>query len=86
MIEEMEKHLAIWMEDCFQKCKPQSLMMIQEKALSLFKDIKADSDEDVTFNASHGWLSRFKVRNNLHNVKVTGEAASADIKAAKEFP
>ncbi|KAK3871050.1 hypothetical protein Pcinc_023785 [Petrolisthes cinctipes] len=54
----MEKHLAVWMEDCFQKRKPLCLMMLQEKALSLFKDLKADSDEDTTFNASHGELEK----------------------------
>ena len=36
--------------------------------------------------ASHGWFNRFKARHNLHNVKVSGEAASADVKAAEEFP
>ncbi|KAK4325314.1 hypothetical protein Pmani_004095 [Petrolisthes manimaculis] len=48
----MEKHLAVWMVDCFQKHKPLCLMMIQEKALSLVEDLKADSDEETTFNAT----------------------------------
>ena len=61
-------------------------MMIQEKALSLFNELKAEYGEDVSFTASHGWFNRFKARNNLHNVKVSGEAASADVKAAEEFP
>ncbi|KAK4295749.1 hypothetical protein Pmani_031711 [Petrolisthes manimaculis] len=47
----MEKHLAVWMVNCFQKHKPLCLMMIQEKALSLVEDLKADSDEETTFNA-----------------------------------
>ncbi|XP_045117649.1 tigger transposable element-derived protein 1-like [Portunus trituberculatus] len=86
VIEEMEKHLGVWFEDCIQKRKRLCLMMIQEKALSLFNELKAEYGEDVSFTASHGWFNRFKARNNLHNVKVSGEATSADVKAAEEFP
>ena len=86
VIEEMEKHLGVWFEDCIQKRKRLCLMMIQEKALSLFNELKAEYGEDVSFTASHGWFNRFKAHNNLHNVKVSGEAASADVKAAEEFP
>ncbi|XP_066450519.1 tigger transposable element-derived protein 1-like [Eleutherodactylus coqui] len=90
VIEELLNLLSIWMEDCHQKRKPLSLMLIQEKALKgLFEDVKTKYGEeaaDVTFTASHGWFNRFKARNNLHNIKVTGEAASADTVAAQEFP
>ena len=82
----MEKHLGVWIEDCTQKRKRLCLMMIQEKALSLFNELKAEYGEDASFTASHGWFNRFKARNNLHNVKVSGEVASADLKAAEEFP
>lgn len=40
----------------------------------------------MSFVASHGWFNCFKARNNLHNVKVSGEAASADVVVAEEFP
>ncbi|ROT86069.1 putative tigger transposable element-derived protein 1-like isoform X9 [Penaeus vannamei] len=89
VIEELEKLLSIWMEDCHQKSKPLSLMLIQEKALSLFEDLKTKYGEeaaDVTFTASHGWFNRFKARYNLHNVEVAAEATSADTVAAQEFP
>ncbi|KAG9474251.1 hypothetical protein GDO78_004520 [Eleutherodactylus coqui] len=89
VIEELENLLSIWMEDCHQKRKPLRLMLIQEKALSLFEDVKTKYGEeaaDVTFTASHGWFNRLKARNNLHNIKVTGEAASADTVVAQEFP
>ena len=64
-------------------------MLIQEKAKSLYEDLKkkrGKESEGVSFNANHGWFHRFKARANLHNVKVSGEAASADTVAAWEFP
>ncbi|XP_066465444.1 tigger transposable element-derived protein 1-like [Eleutherodactylus coqui] len=89
VIEELEKLLSIWMEDCHQKRKLLSLMLIQERALCLFEDLKTKYGEeaaDITFTVSHGWFNPFKPHNNLHNVKVTGEAASTDTVAAQEFP
>ena len=68
---------------------PLSLNAIQEKAISIFQDLKAKagkSSADETFSASHGWFARFKKRANLHYVAVSGEAASADKEAADRFP
>ena len=56
-------------------------MLIQEKAKSLYEDLKekhGEESEGTSFNASHGWFHWFKGRANLHNLKVSGEAASAD--------
>ncbi|XP_068247804.1 tigger transposable element-derived protein 1-like [Palaemon carinicauda] len=89
IIEEMEKLLTIWLEDQQQRRIPLSLMLIQEKAKSIFADVKAKAGESAaeeTFSASHGWFSRFKKRANLHHVSVSGEAASADKEAAERFP
>jgi hypothetical protein len=36
--------------------------------------------------ASNGWFNRFKNRAGFHNVKVSGEVASGDAKAAQMFP
>jgi hypothetical protein len=84
---EMEKLLTTWMEDQIQRRVPLSLITIQEKARSLYADIKGKrQDVPQTFVASNGWCSRFKNRAGFHNVKVSGEAASGDAKAAQMFP
>ena len=89
VMEEMEKLLSVWMQDQHQHQVPLSLMLIQEKAKSLYEDLKkkhGEESEGSPFNASHGWFHRFKTRAILHNVKVSGEAASADTVAARQFP
>jgi len=88
---EMEKLLVIWLEDQNQRNIPISLGLVQEKARTLFNDLKAariltEGSCDEEFGASRGWFNRFKGRVNLHNIKVQGEAASADVSAASEFP
>lgn len=93
VMENMERLLSTWIEDCSQRSMPLSLRVIQEKALSLWKDLqeKQQPSKDApqaaeSFNASRGWFNRFKKRANLHNIKVTGEAASADMIAANAYP
>ncbi|XP_060771024.1 tigger transposable element-derived protein 1-like isoform X4 [Neoarius graeffei] len=84
-IHEMEKLLHVWMEDQIAKRTPLSLFTIQTKARSLFQTLKARAGEDYSqeFVASTGWFKRFKKRFELHNIRVTGEAASADEGARK---
>ncbi|KAM9486515.1 tigger transposable element-derived protein 1-like [Clarias gariepinus] len=88
-IEEMEKLLSVWMQDQHQRRVPVSLVLIQEKARSLYEDLKAKYGEEsdgASFHASHGWFNRFKLRANLINLKVSREASSPDTVAAEEFP
>ncbi|XP_068234250.1 putative CENPB DNA-binding domain-containing protein 1 [Palaemon carinicauda] len=47
IIEEMEKLLTIWLEDQQQRRIPLSLMLIQEKAKSIFEDVKAKAGEST---------------------------------------
>ena len=73
-----------------QRETPLSLSLIQGKTGSLFEGVKAkggeDAAKDESFAASHGWFACFKQRANLYSLKLSGEAASADKKAAEEFP
>ncbi|KFD47790.1 hypothetical protein M513_11340 [Trichuris suis] len=78
----------MWIEDHQQRRIPLSLLLIQEKVKSLFRDLRkkrGETAEQGSFNASRGWFDRFKVRAQLHIVKVTGEAASGHLVAAREF-
>ena len=52
---------------------PFYLMLIQEKAKRLHKDLKkrhSEESEGAPFNVSCGWFHWFKARANLYNVKV----------------
>ena len=85
-MEEMERLLSVWMQD--QHLVP-IYLMFQEKAKSLYKDLKkrhSEESEGAPFNVSCGWFHWFKARANLYNVKVSGEAASTEMVAAREFP
>jgi hypothetical protein len=57
------------------------------KAMSLFEALKSkdcDTSSDKIFIASKAWFDRFW--KSWHNINVQGEAASADTKAARDFP
>ncbi|CAM5110249.1 unnamed protein product [Natator depressus] len=60
-------------------------------ALSLCALFKPPAEEgqpsdEKEFKASQGWLNSFSNRFNLKNVQTTGEAASANEKAARAYP
>lgn len=91
VFEKLEKHFVEWMGTQANQGIPLSTMLIQQKAVWFFEDLKkkavekGDSDEkDLSFKASHGWFERFKNRSMLRTV-ITGEAASADHGLAAVF-
>ncbi|XP_030385600.1 tigger transposable element-derived protein 1-like [Scaptodrosophila lebanonensis] len=90
----MEKALMLWLEDNAQKRIPVDGNNIKQQALRFYKMIKDEQPSTSTqptpektylFSASTGWLTGFLQRHALHNIKIKGEIASADQKAAKEF-
>lgn len=57
-----------------------------KKAGRIFNYIQTEaSDISANFVSSQGWFNRLKHRNNLHIIKISGEAVSGDRKAVAEF-
>ncbi|GFX11792.1 tigger transposable element-derived protein 1 [Trichonephila clavipes] len=92
LLERTERAIAIWIEEQVQRRIPVSGYLIQEKALQFYKSMKQSEPSTSTslagkeFSASKGWLTGFLKRNALHNIKITGESATADEGAPKMFP
>ena len=81
----MEELLKDWISKQNRRSVPVTMGIIQAKAKELYKEITKDEDEPRPFQASNGWFAKFKLRHGFHNVKFSGEAASADETAAKDF-
>ena len=56
---------------------------MQEKAKTLYEDLKQKHSEE---SEDASLFHQFKARAKFHNVKLSGEAVSADRVAAQEFP
>lgn len=91
VIEKTEKALVLWVKDLTKKRIPVHKELIQEKARQYFNQLKdlepspSSCLRNVKFSASNGWFAGFLQRYALHNVKIQGEAASADETAAMNY-
>ena len=80
----MEQLLTLWVDDLNQKRIPLTQRAVVAKARSVSGEIKKKNGYK-TFTASKGWFASFEQCSQIHCIKKSGEAASANIEATCTF-
>lgn len=78
----MEKALYSWFLKMRSKHVPVSTDLIREKAKSIHNKIKEGSG---LFNASKGWVQKFKKRHGIRRLKIVGEKVSSRNELVEPF-
>lgn len=81
-LETLDEALFVWFCAERERGLPISGPIIQQKALSLNKQLPHG---DPSFTASQGWLDRWKKRHGVRQLTITGESLSGDVEAAEKF-
>ncbi|XP_007083430.1 tigger transposable element-derived protein 1-like [Panthera tigris] len=85
-MEKMEKRLNLWIHEMTTDKKGVvDSIVVRLKAKEIYGHVTQGQKNVKPFSASAGWLARFKRRYGVNNVKLAGEASSADREAAEEF-
>lgn len=76
----------------FDRMAKRNLAVDTKEAMDTAKEIykgvaaKWGIQQPPVFFASRGWFDRFLARRKIKNVKISGEAASADLDSARQYP
>lgn len=81
--EKVSEALYQWFRVHRDKGTPISGPILQEKALKFYEELKEDGD--TAFQASNGWLDRWKQRYGVKQISICGEKLSADPEIVGEF-